>query len=70
MRFLRGCPDDEDDKEKDDEDNKEKDEEDEDYGQSSVGISFGMSGKQTKLAKAENAKKVQQVTFSLKYREL
>ena len=73
MRYLRGCPDDEDDKEEDDEndeDNKEKDEEDEDDGQSSVGISFGMSGKQSKLAKADNAKKVQQVTFSFKYREL
>ena len=81
MRYLWGCPDDEDDKEeddendeddkeKDDEDNKEKDEEDEDDGQSSVGISFGMSGKQSKLAKADNAKKVQQVTFSFKYREL
>ena len=73
MRYLPGCPDDEekddendeDDKEKDDEDNKEKDEEDEDDGQSSVGISFGMSGKQSKLAKADIAQKVQQVTFQI-----
>ena len=54
----------------DDEDDEEDDDEDEDDGQSSVGISFGMSGKQSKLAKADNAKKVQQVTFSFKYRDL
>ena len=76
MRYLPGGPDDEDDKEEDDEndeDDKEKNDEDgkeEDDGQSLVGISFGMSGKQSKLAKADNAKKVQQVTFSFKYREL
>ena len=70
MRFLPGCPDDEDNREEDDEDDKETDDEDEDDGQSSVGISFGMSGKQSKLAKADNAKKVQQVTFSFKYRDL
>ena len=29
-----------------------------------------MSGKQSKLAKADNAKKVQQVTFRFKYRDL
>ena len=70
MRFFPGCPDDEDNREEDDEDDKETDDEDEDDGQSSVGISFGMSGKQSKLAKADNAKKVQHVTFSFKYRDL
>ena len=65
MRFLPGCLDYEDNREEDDDDEEEKDDENEDDGQSSVGISFGMSGQQSKLGKADIAKKVQQVTFQI-----